>query len=131
TSIYPFRSEADPDWLIREAHALGLTEVRVEYTREHVERATDDSVYDPAHYREPHPEIVDALRHSGLDVLLVLDGYHADAKQRPVDYPRLANGTVDGGAAAPGIANFARFAVEQTKDFVHAYELFNEPFNTM
>lgn len=131
TGVYAYRSGQDLPWLLSEARALGLTGARVEYPRGRVEASRDDRTYDPANYREPNPEIARLLKQSGLEILFVLDGHRVNERRQPVDFPRNPDGSVDGQAAAPGFANYVRFAYEHTRGAASAYELWNEAFNTL
>lgn len=131
TSIYPFRLPAgeDASWILAQARLLGLTELRVEYSRERVDRSgANDVAYNAANYVERRPELLRELSRSGFDIVLVLDGHRQDRSGRPVDWPRRPDGTIDGAAAAPGMANFAAWTFQKTHTFVMAYELWNEAF---
>lgn len=131
TSIYPFRSKQNIAWLLSEARALGLTELRVEYSRDRVERSAVDTIYIPSQYIEKAQDIVDSLRHSGVRIILLLDGYRKNEKGAIVDWPRNADSTIDGAASAKGMANYAHWVVNTTGDFVDTYELWNEAFNNL
>ena len=94
TTIYPFRSNQDVPWLLTEAKALGLTELRVEYSRQLVEKSKDDSVYNASQYQVFMPDRMELLRHSGFDFIFTLDGQRRDEKGHIVDFPRNTDGTV-------------------------------------
>lgn len=128
TTIYPFRKDQDVNWILLQAKALGLTELRVETPREDFERSSNDSIYDPQQYRQVYPDRMDILRNSGFDFIFTLDGHHVDSNGKTVDWPRNTDGTIDGQAASIGMANYAKWMVEQTSDFVKTYELWNEAF---
>lgn len=128
TTIYPFRSNQDIPWLLSEAKELGLTELRVEYPREHVERAKNSLLYDESNYSEGMQDRINLLRSSHFDYIFVLDGHEVNAQKKAVDWPRNADGTINGKYASMGMANFARWVVLHTHDFVKTYELWNEAF---
>ncbi len=128
TSIYPFRKNQDPAWLLSEAGALGLNELRVGYPRQRVERQPNYDKFDPQHFHEPSPQILNLLRDSHFLILMVLQGPGADTKGNPVDWPRTASGSIDGLRAAEAHANYAHWTINRTKDFVDTYELWNEAF---
>jgi hypothetical protein len=131
TTLYPYRKDNDVNWLLENARSLGLTELRVGYPREQLERAANPNVWNPENYRDARPEVMDALRKSGFEILMTLLGPGRDAQGHIRDWPRNADGTIDGKAAAPGYANYVRWVAGHTKDFVTAYELWNEAFNTI
>jgi len=131
TTLYPYRQGNDVAWLLGKARDLGLTELRVGYERQRVEKAAHPETWDPQNYRDPQPEVLAALRKSGFAILLTLLGPGRDPQGHVKDWPRKADGTIDGPAAAAGYANYVRWTVNHTKDFVGTYELWNEAFNTI
>ncbi len=131
TSIYPFRKNLNPQWLLAEAASLGLTELRIEYSRDRVELTSNDQVFDPRQYHEPRPEVLRLLRQSRFNILFVLDGSRRDANKRKIDWPRNEDGSVNGTASALGMRHYTRWALSQTGDIAYAYELWNEAFNTL
>lgn len=128
SSIYPFRKNNDPQWLLKECKAIGFNEIRFSFPREHVERVPNSGDFDPEHFHNPYPEITANLRDSGFNVILLLNGHPGDKHGNPLDWPRNADGTIDGERAAPSFANYSRWIVNHTKDFVGTYELWNEAF---
>ena len=131
TTLYPYRKGNDVAWLLGQARDLGLTELRVGYERQRVEKAAHPETWNPRNYHDPQPEVLAALRKSGFAILMTLLGPGRDPQGHVRDWPRQADGTIDGPAAAAGYAHYVRWTVNQTKDFVGTYELWNEAFNTI
>lgn|GEM_PF-5618314 len=131
TTLYPYRKGNDVAWLLGQARDLGLTELRVGYERQRVEKAAHPETWNPRNYRDPQPEVLAALRKSGFAILMTLLGPGRDPQGHVRDWPRNADGTIDGPAAAAGYAHYVRWTVDQTRDFVGTYELWNEAFNTI
>lgn len=128
TSIYPFRKDNEIEWLLHEVRALGLTGVRVGFPREHIDHAASRGEFDPSAYNNPYRDITDALRGSNLEVTLTIQGHQGDKQGRPLEWPRNADGSINGRAAAPAFANYTRWLVNHTKDYASIYELWNEAF---
>lgn len=127
--VYPYRKKVnDPIWLLNECKSMGLTEIRYALPREHVEHGPNNGAFDPRMFHEPDPEITDMLRNSGFDIILTLNGHPADQKGVPLDWPRNSDGTINGAAAATSFANYTRWVVNHTKEYVRTYELWNEAF---
>ncbi len=123
TSIYPFRKGNEVGWLVREARELGLTELRLGYERNLVERGS--------RFIDPQPQVLATLRSSGLDLILTLMGPGANERGQVVDFPRNSDGTIDGQAAAAGFQRYVEWVCQQTHSYVGSYELWNEAFNTI
>ncbi len=128
TSIYPFRKGQDPSWLLDECRSLGLTEIRFSYPREHFDHSGMSTQFDPGHYQNPYRDLTRMLAESPFDVILTIQGHAADSRGHPLDWPRNPDGSIDGKTAAPSFANWTRWLVNHTKDYVDTYELWNEAF---
>lgn len=128
SAIYPFRKNADAEWLLSECRALGLNGIRFSFPREHMEHVPNTGAFDASHFHNPYSGITRLIRNSGLDVILTIHGHPGDRKGDPVEWPRNPDGTINGAAAAGSYANYTRWLVNHTKDFAHTFEMWNEAF---
>ena len=128
SAIYPFRQNANAEWLLKECQALGLNGIRFSFPREHIERVPNNGSFDPGHFHNPYTEITNLIRNSGFDAIMTIHGHPGDQKGAPVEWPRNSDGTINGRAASGSYANYTRWLVNHTKDFVHTYEMWNEAF---